>query len=275
MLVRKYGAGKKTVILVHGGPSLYGYMETLGKELQDDFIVVDYAQRGTFNSPVHGPITVNTHLDDLLEIVKENAKGSKAIIIGHSWGANVALLAAAESSDDIEKLILIGTSALKDELSDKHQDSLNSRYTDAVKRKLSEIQNQLEKELTIDEVNEVMELRLSLTSPFYHLDSKVEELLPELKWNFKTFRQSIDSLWDLIDSGNIPSILKRIKVPVIAYQGDSDPFPYKETFEFLSENILNIKTYKIENSGHFPWLEPTSRYQFLSLLRDELKNRKY
>lgn len=50
MFIKKYGAGKKVVILVHGGPSLYGYMGTLGKELQDDFVVVDYAQRGTFES---------------------------------------------------------------------------------------------------------------------------------------------------------------------------------------------------------------------------------
>lgn len=180
-------------------------------------------------------------------------------------------MAAAESSDEIERLILIGTAALNDEVSDKHHDSLSSRYTDSVKEKLSEIQDQLGKELTAEKINEIMQLRLSLTSPFYHLDPEVEELLPELSWDFETFKQSIESLWSLIDAGKIPSILKQITVPVVAYQGDSDPIPYKETFELLNENISNIQTYKIRVSGHFPWLEPTSRYQFLSLLKEELK----
>lgn len=271
LLVEKYGNGKDVVILVHGGPSLYGYMGTLGKELKDSFRVVDYAQSGTFESPLSEKVSIDTHIYDLLALVNKYFAKGKVFIIGHSWGANVALLAAARNSKNIDKLILIGTAALDESISDKHGDTLNDRYTDSVKKELESIEIELNKELSVDERNKVMQKKLALTSPFYHLDPETEKLIPESKWNFETFLQSIDSLWDLIDDGKIPSIIKDIKVPVVAYQGESDPIPYKDTFAYLSKHIPNIKTQMIEKSGHFPWLEPTSRDKFLSLLKEELK----
>ena len=258
MFIEKYGSGKDVIILVHGGPSLYGYMGTLGKELEDNYTIVDYAQSGTFESPLSEKVSIDSHINDLIALVNENSGTGKVIIIGHSWGADVALLASGKDSTNIEKLILIGTAALNEEISDKHGDTLNKRYTDTVKEQLKEIEVELNKELSIDKRNSVMQKRLALTSPFYHLDPKTEELVPESKWNFETFLQSIDSLWDLIDAGKIPSILKDVKVPVVAYQGDYDPIPYKETFEFLENSISNIETHVIEKSGHFPWLEATS-----------------
>lgn len=269
--VERYGSGNRTVILVHGGPSLYGYMKTLGNELVNQYSVIDYAQSGTFESPHFGNVTIDVHINDLIHLVDSNANNRKITIIGHSWGAIVALLAASRQSSHIEKLILIGTAPFNEDISIKQSTNLNQKYSEDVKMKLKKIDFTLKQKLTSEDINKLMEARLELISPFYHLNPQNHEFMPKTKWNFETFVQSMNSLWNLINSDEIPNILHNVEIPVVAFHGDSDPIPYKETFEFLKRNLQDVKTYKIKQSGHFPWIEPTSKDEFINLLKKELK----
>ncbi|PVZ71602.1 alpha/beta fold hydrolase [Pelagibaculum spongiae] len=271
MLANEYGSGNKTIILIHGGPSLFGYMKSLDELLENQYKIIDYAQRGTFESPANQKVTMASHITDLANLISKHSKKEKVILIGHSWGANLALLATSEHPEKIEKIILLSTAALNQQISDWHSDTLNARYNRATKEKLALIGKELTKELTVENRNSLMQQRLALTSPFYHLNPKTEELIPATKWNFTTFLESINSIWDIIDAGEIPGILKAIKIPVIAFHGDSDPIPCKETFAFLRKNIDDIETHEIEQSGHFPWLEPTSRDDFLKALKLKLE----
>ena len=116
-----------------------------------------------------------------------------------------------------------------------------------------------------------MQERLALTSPFYHLDPKTEEKVPACDWNFQSFLKSVDSLWDLIDTGKVPKLLSSIEDEVIAFHGDYDPIPMRETFQYLRSNIQKIKTIEVKESGHFPWLEDTSKGNFLKELLEELE----
>ena len=273
MHIDEYGQGTKTIILIHGGPSLFGYMKSLGNLLSNKYKIIDYAQMGTFESPVSGEkISIDTHIDDLATLITKYSKNSSVILIGHSWGADLALLTIARTQGTVEKAILIGTAALNEKISNLHGANLQFRYSDKVKLELAEIEKRLKDAQTIDEKNNIMQARLALTSPFYHLDQQTEKSVPESKWNFHTFLESIDSIWDVIDSGNIQSLLKQIKDPVIAFHGDYDPIPANETFEFLKENVVGVKTIKVENSGHFPWLEKTSKDNFLIQLKKELES---
>ena len=77
------------VIIVHGGPG-WDYRSLLPlKNLSDEFYVVFYDQRGTGLSPRVDPeaLTLELSLQDLDSIVDYFAKGKKANLIGHSWGA--------------------------------------------------------------------------------------------------------------------------------------------------------------------------------------------
>jgi len=269
--VDEYGQGSKTIILIHGGPSLFGYMKSLGDLLKDDYMIVDYAQRGTFESPLDGDISIDDHINDLSNLISKYTTTTKPIIIGHSWGADLALLTVAKHKNIVEKVILLGTAALTDEISNLHGDNLNSRYTNEVKLKLKEIDKKLDESQSDDETNKIMQERLALTSPFYHLDAKTEDKVPASDWNFQSFLKSIDSIWDLIDTGTVPSKLQSIEDQVVAFHGDYDPIPVNETFDYLKSNLKNLQTIEVKKSGHFPWLEDTSKDKFLEILLEELK----
>ncbi len=270
--IDEYGTGSKTIILIHGGPSLFGYMKSLGDLLKKDFKIVDYAQRGTRESPVVlEEISLDHHIEDLKNLVEKVSIHSQPILIGHSWGANLALLTVAKHKDLVEKVILLGTAALTEEISDQHAKSLNGRYTEDVKKSLIDINQRLDTSTSDAQTNKIMQERLALASPFYHLDPKTEKAVPHSDWNFQSFLKSIDSIWDVIDAGTIPRLLEQIEDEIIVFHGDYDPIPMKQTFAFLSKNIKSIKTIKVNQSGHFPWLEQSSKDSFLTALFETLK----
>ncbi|OUR93551.1 alpha/beta hydrolase [Halobacteriovorax marinus] len=273
MHINEYGSGKKTLILVHGGPSLFGYMKSLGDQLSHKYKIVDYAQRGTFETPRtdNDQLSFDSHIEDLRQIIETYNKEQPVTLIGHSWGADLALLTVAKHQGLVEKVISLGTASLEEETGDIFANNIQARLSAEIKIKLEDIDERYKTSKTIDEMNLIMQERLALTGPVYHLDPLTEEMLPESKWNFNSFSFSIDSIWELIESGEVPTLLKEIKEPVIAIHGDYDPIPLKETFKFLEENIPRIKTIEVPKSGHFPWLEKTSKDFFIEVLLEELK----
>jgi pimeloyl-ACP methyl ester carboxylesterase len=88
-------AGASLVVLVHGsldrGTAFYKVVRRL-----PDLQVVRYDRRGYGRSRhLPGPYGVATHVDDLLDLIDERP----AVVIGHSYGGNVALAAAVARPD--------------------------------------------------------------------------------------------------------------------------------------------------------------------------------
>jgi pimeloyl-ACP methyl ester carboxylesterase len=272
MLVNSYGAGTKTIILLHGGPSFSNYMSTLGTHLSDKYRVVEYSQKGTPENPTSNKeeLTLSGHLRDLKAIV-DSHKDTPLILIGHSWGASLALLFIAENPRLISKTILIGSAPLEDGASKKFGENIQDRLDQNSKEKLLVIKSLFEEAKTNDEKNVLMQERLRIIGSVYHFDPKTEDNFSELKWDYTSFVTSIDSLWDFIDAGKMTEALQNISDPVVAYHGEFDPIPMEETFIFLKKHIAKLKVSGINKSGHFPWLELAAKKEFLTQLKNELE----
>ena len=102
--VREYGSGEKTVVLVHGGPGAPGYMASLARDLEDEFHVFEPFQRGS--GAEH--LTVELHVNDLQQVIESRSEKTKPVVVGHSWGAMLALAHAAAYPDSLSALVLIG-----------------------------------------------------------------------------------------------------------------------------------------------------------------------
>lgn len=73
-------------------------MLRVSRQLQKDARVLRFDRRGYANNVVHpGPFTIEGNTDDLVEILN----GRPAILIGHSFGGNVALATAARLGSQI------------------------------------------------------------------------------------------------------------------------------------------------------------------------------
>ena len=80
------------VVVVHGGPGGdYGYLLNL-HQLEDDYFVVFYDQRGAGLSPrvAASELSLDSSIADLHRIVTHYGRGEPVHLVGHSWGGMLA-----------------------------------------------------------------------------------------------------------------------------------------------------------------------------------------
>jgi pimeloyl-ACP methyl ester carboxylesterase len=84
------------IVLIHGSMDRSAGMLKLSRRLDADFRVLRYDRRGYGRSFPHpGPFTMVAQVDDLVALLA----GRRAVLVGHSYGGNVALAAAADHPD--------------------------------------------------------------------------------------------------------------------------------------------------------------------------------
>ncbi|HSB87707.1 MAG TPA: alpha/beta hydrolase [Ilumatobacteraceae bacterium] len=85
------GASQPLIALVHGSMDRSAGMLRLSRQLDHQFRVLRYDRRGYGRSAPHpGPFGMDGQVDDLLALLA----GRRAVVVGHSYGGDVALAAA-------------------------------------------------------------------------------------------------------------------------------------------------------------------------------------
>jgi pimeloyl-ACP methyl ester carboxylesterase len=100
-------AGAPHVVLVHGSLDRSAGLLKLSRRLDERFRVSRYDRRGYGRSNPHpGPFDMEHQVADLVEIIgRDSRAGSPTVIVGHSYGGNVALAAADRHPDLVAGVI--------------------------------------------------------------------------------------------------------------------------------------------------------------------------
>ena len=98
--VRSYGGSGPHVIVVHGGPGACGSMAPVARGIADSFRVLEPFQSAT-------SATVADHVADLHEVVESYAPETAPALVGHSWGAMLALAYAATHPSSAGPIVLV------------------------------------------------------------------------------------------------------------------------------------------------------------------------
>ena len=131
IMIRGNDRNNPVLIFVHGGPccSEIPYVRKYQKELEKDFTIVHYDQRGSGKSYVFGEnyseITATTHASDLVELTKyieSYLEKEQVILIGHSFGTYIATMAVAQNPEIYQVYIGIG------QMSNPIEGELNNLY---------------------------------------------------------------------------------------------------------------------------------------------------
>jgi len=265
------GKGEPVVVL-HGGPGLdHNHMLPLA-ELDNNYKVVFYDQRTTGNStgiPDADSITVNNFVQDLEEIRKQLKLG-KMHLLGHSWGAALAMFYSIKYPDNLKTLTLLGCGGASTEYFGEHFENIQKNTSKEDRLAMKEI----------EQSDAFKNKELEAFTKYYQIAVKplfFDQSLPEREGfaygdNTAKHQQAVSELlMKDLDEFDIYDQLSSIHCPTLIIQGDSDPSPCEGTYK-VHKHIEGSKVIFLQDTGHFILHE--SPEEFFAIMRKFLKDEK-
>ena len=256
--VRMYGHPPFDVAVVHGGPGAPGEMAPVARELARTHGVLEPLQAA---SSLQGQVVE-------LEAALRDRGHLPAAVIGHSWGAMLGFVLAAQRPSLVKKLILVSSGAFDKGYAEGIEGVRLSRLSaeeilavDALSRTLSD-PSAPDKDRALAELGRYM----SKADAFDPLPECGDVIRCQYDINRRVWRD----VEQLRSSGRLLALGKHIGCPVVAIHGDYDSHPAEGVRAPLSGVLRDFRFILLEKCGHRPWLERAARDRFFCILDQEL-----
>lgn len=264
LYVRVVGKGQPVIVL-HGGPDFdHSYLLPDLDRLSNQFRLIYYDQRGRGKSAENvnpNDVTLLSDLDDL-DRVRQHFGLNSVALLGHSWGAVLALEYALRHPTRVSRLILMNPAPV-------------SAVDLAAFRKIyvEKLGADMDRQQTIktsaayqagDPDAVIARYRIHF-KPSLARAEDYEKLMVRMQAAFRSqgsegivkARAVEDRL--MLDTWQLPGYdltpkIRSLRVPTLVIAGDHDFFPI-EVASHISEAIPNAQLVMMKNCGHFSYLE--------------------
>ena len=249
MRVRTYGDAGPLVLVVHGGPGALGDMAPVARGLADTFGVIEPWQR----TAAEQPLTVDRHVADLETVVESHCRDERFAVVGHSWGAMLALAWAAACPDRAAPLVLVSCGTFDSDSRAAFKRTVDERLGDAARRRIAALP---------------MQQRFEAIRNVYDYDAVDYAPAPDAppfdeRANAETWRDMVRRQ----EAGEYPAAFAAVRAPVLMIHGSHDPHPGPATRDTLKRHLPQLEYHELPNCGHDPWRERQAREAFFSRLR--------
>jgi proline iminopeptidase len=269
------GKGKPLFIL-HGGPGMpHNYFHPFLDTLKTITTLIFFDQRGTGQSAKAKNLkdyTIENIVNDIEEMRKffsfsgvsaSDGKYNKISLLGHAFGGMVALQYAITYPQNVEKLILVCTSASMQER-ELRMKEIFSTLSDSVKLKIVEFEK-----IGIFDKNgnyklEYDKITNSILLPFMFRSPEDAKLLPKLNQSLDVYRQIWSDKSKFKITGNLKNFdvrkkLNKISSPTLVMYGNNE-LTSEASAETIAKSIKNSKLVLFSQSKHFPFIEERERF---------------
>ena len=256
MFVRRYGNSGPLVFVLHGGPAAVGDVAPVAKGISGSFRAVEPWQRGSEGSP----LTVARHIADLHELAADLGGDSPVAIVGHSWGAMLALCFAAEHPGKVGPIVLVGCGTFDQSSRSTMQAIIEERMDDDVRDQLRR------SSIDVADPAEQFMQTFKLTRHIYDYEpigpyAEKEESEP---FDLKAYDETWSDMRRLQEQGTYPGAFAAIESPILMMHGQYDPHPGRMIRDSLLPFLPQLEYREFERCGHSPWIERASRELFFS-----------
>jgi len=255
--VRTYGPEGPVVIVLHGGPGAAGEAAPLARGLAGQFRVLEPWQRPSGDEP----LTVARHVADLRELVLSQCNNDRPALVGHSWGAMLALAYAAEHPESAGPLVLIGCGTFDTASRARMQAVLDERMSDELRQRLRQLPHQ------VSDPRERLVKQYQWTKPLYLVDPIDEEQEETEPLDVRAHREAWADMLRLQAAGVYPAAFAKITSPVLMLHGAQDPHPGPMIRAGLAVHLPQLEYREWDRCGHYPWRERHVRDEFYTVLR--------
>lgn len=277
----------RSLIYLHGGPGGYihsSIIKTLEPLVNEGWDVYLYDQSGTgLSDRRESPkaTTYDSHIDDLLEIVVQHIGADETVVIGHSFGGQLAATFAARHPGRLAGLILSAPGEIeparfdddgrwvnlaKYPIPDKYQ-FIDVAETYAYDTALSRlpvraiasimIAQLFDKRLASDaELDAAMN---TMASGFTHnMVCDADNVQPEEGGGGAYSRTGTNFFPDGFDAGR--DAMPSVRIPVVVIHGQCDFLHYAGVYEYV-DRFANAEYQFIEGAGHIIWWDQPDAYR--------------
>lgn len=257
---RAYGETGPLVFVLHGGPGAPGYMAPVASELSHDFSVIEPFQRWSGEIP----LIVQRHIDDLQALIVSVTQGEKVALVGHSWGAMLALAYAAQYPNQASCIIAVSSGTFTPDSRQRMNEILSKRMSPEVRAERQSLEER------ISDPDELMHAKIRLILPLYDYDAIASQEDDE-EYDGRGNEETWADMLKLQRQGVYPAGFKSISSPVLMLHGSYDPHPGEMIRDSLLPYIPQLEYVEWERCGHYPWLEKAVREDFFTHLRGWLR----
>ncbi len=255
--LRKYGKAPFRVALVHGGPGAAGELAPVARELASG--------RGVME-PLQSALSLTGQVAELRTVLEEN--GDLPItLIGHSWGAWLSFIMAANYPTIVKNLILIDSGSFEEKYAATIQETRLNRLSEGDRAKVEDLLNILDNPAAEDKSNAFARLGelLSIVDAYDPVMNAPEII----DYRVDIFQSVWPEAAELRSSGQLLELGKQIQCPVVAIHGDYDPHSAEGVQRPLAGILKEFRFILLKNCGHKPWIEKGARDQFYRILKEE------
>lgn len=256
-------------IFLHGGPGdEHRSLRPFAELFTGHFRCVLYDQRGSGGSRLARLDATTLHPDRFvadLEQLRAHLQVEKFNLVGHSWGAALALLYGTIHPGRVARQALIGLGPLNAEMSAVAKANLLKPLSVAEREEYARLSAERRMAIQAGDLARVgainrRRIRLGFRGMFYRqdfLDEFVEDWLrfePYRNWQVNVM------VSQLLDRQALWSGLPRVQAPTLVIYGYQDFEPITQACS-LKERMPNVEVHFINECGHVPWLEQPGAIQ--------------
>ncbi len=251
--VRDMGTGD-AVVLLAGGPGFAGeQMYSSANVVAKTHRAILPDQRGTGASAIESTdgITLDTAVADL-EAVRSALELERWTVVGHSWGAVVAMAYAGAHPDRVAGLVLVSPAGPDATFWGRYQQNMFAKMNEQTRAALGAIDQTGTPADVVRASNKAMAPLMvadSSSVPALHEEMTPERFNPDL----------LLALQPVLLSYDVKGGLGTLEAPVRILQGDQDPIGLETTQEILDLIPGSTRTL-IDDCGHWPFIERPEAY---------------
>lgn len=248
------GAGTP-VVCCHGGPGLWDFLGDLAGLLSDRATVYRWDQRGCGRSQRSGPYSVARSVADL-EAVRRHFGLERMALLGHSYGAQLALQYALDHPERVSRLVYVSGSGIDD------RDTWRSVYQQNLRANLGaglarwEELGDRDGERTEAEVREwcVLQWSADYADRDKALAQAEASATPWYGVNFTCNATVNAEVRRVSGTAELRAACEKLEVPVLIVHGAADIRP-DWALDSLERALPRVSRTLLDGAGHLPWVE--------------------
>ncbi|MFC9690666.1 alpha/beta fold hydrolase [Kribbella sp. NPDC056951] len=239
------------VVILHGGPGLWDDYAVLAEMVDDLTVVHRFDQRGCGRSGASAEQSMALSVRDIDEL-RAFWGHEKIVVIGHSFGATLAVTYAAAHPDRVAAVVYLGGVGIGDWHTPCEAEQ-RRRMTPEQAARLDDLSARRPRTPAEETEFRVLAWFTSHADTSKAMQWAAEEAAVDLPINFAANRalsNEINSWPDSRKTDDAAAIL----APITFLHGEGDPRPHTAV-QALAEHAQQPSFHLIPNAGHSPWRE--------------------